>query len=64
MRAFLSMRVMLAHMFFHNSSLCFSQHLTGGGYNHHAIGGEVEWTPPLLYVSFFGHRLPANLKAS
>ena len=20
-----------------------------GGYNHHDIGGEVEWRPPLLY---------------
>ena len=29
-----------------------------GGYNHRAIGGEVEWRPPLLYVYPLGHPVP------
>ena len=31
-----------------------------GGYNHHCIGDEVEWTPPLLYTNPLGHRVPAT----
>ena len=31
-----------------------------GGYNHHCIGEEVEWRPPLLYANHLGHRVPAT----
>ena len=31
-----------------------------GGYNHHCIGEEVEWRPPLLYAYPLGHRVPAT----
>ena len=31
-----------------------------GGYNHHCIGEEVEWRPPLLYANPLGHRVPAT----
>ena len=31
-----------------------------GGYNHHCIGEEVEWRPPLLYANPLGHRIPAT----
>ena len=35
---------------------------TGGvvGDNHHCIGEEVEWRPPLLYANPLGHRVPAT----
>ena len=33
-----------------------------GGYNHHDIGEEVEWRPPLLYANPSGNRIPATLK--
>ena len=33
-----------------------------GSYNHHDIGEEVGWRPPLLYANPLGHRVPANLK--
>ena len=33
-----------------------------GSSNHRAIGGEVDWRPPLLYVYPLGHRVPATLK--
>ena len=32
-----------------------------GGYNHHCIGEEVEWRPPLLYANPLGHRVPTTL---
>ena len=32
-----------------------------GGYNHHCIGEEVEWRPPLLYANPLGHRVLATL---
>ena len=32
-----------------------------GGYNHHYIGDEVEWRPPLLYANPLGHHVPATL---
>ena len=31
-----------------------------GGYNHHDIGDEVDWRPPLLYAYPLGHRVPAT----
>ena len=31
-----------------------------GGYNHHCIGEEVEWRPPLLYANPLGHHVPAT----
>ena len=31
-----------------------------GGYNHHCIGEEVEWRPPLLYANPLGHRVLAT----
>ena len=33
-----------------------------GSYNHHDIGEEVDWRPPLLYANPLGHRVPATLK--
>ena len=32
-----------------------------GGYNHHDMGEEVEWRPPLLYANPLGRRIPATL---
>ena len=28
--------------------------------NHHQIGEEVEWRPPLLYANRLGHRVPST----
>ena len=33
-----------------------------GGYNHHRMGEEVEWRPPLLDTYPLGHRILAKLK--
>ena len=32
-----------------------------GGCNHHCIGEEVEWRPPLLYANRLGHGVPTTL---
>ena len=38
------------------------QQLLSPSYDHHGIGEEVEWRPPLLYAGTLGHHIPTPLK--
>ena len=44
----------------HEVSLCLTPGV--GGYNHHDIGEEVEFRPPLLYANPLRHCVPAALE--